>query len=83
MLNYLDVSTYPILKLRNVEICKNLPIQENSNDSGVFVCKYAVALCRSINLEIEKWSMGDVLIFRHRMAHELEKGQARHLTRFQ
>lgn len=81
MLNYLDASTYPAPKLRIVEIYKERPIQENINDSGVVVCKYVDAMCCSINLKMEKWSEEDVLTFRHRMAHELEKGQARHFSR--
>lgn len=37
-------------------------------------------LCRSINLETEKWSEEDVQTFRYCMAHELKKGQDRHFT---
>lgn len=63
-----------------VHVTKDRPMQDNTFDCGIFVCKYVDYFVRgNIHLTKLKWSMQDVTVFRYRIAYELYKCQARAL----
>lgn len=67
-------------KKKDIELSKwkgraiDVPMQENSDDCGVFLCKYADFLCRGWNRFT--FSQRHMNYFRSRIAHELLMGSA-------
>ncbi|KAL8114840.1 hypothetical protein AgCh_021620 [Apium graveolens] len=57
------------------------PKQDGGIDYGVYVSKYMDAMLNGISLPSAVWNAKvDVQTFRYRMAHELSKGVARHIS---
>ncbi|KAL8118195.1 hypothetical protein AgCh_015918 [Apium graveolens] len=55
--------------------------QDGGIDCGIYVSKYMGAMLNGISLPSTVWNAKvDVQTFRHRMAHELSKGVARHIS---
>ncbi|KAL8146825.1 hypothetical protein AgCh_004530 [Apium graveolens] len=80
MLNYLHPSRFP-LKYTRVHGLDARPKQDGGNDCGVYVSKYMDAMLNGISLPSAVWNPKvDVQTFRYRMAHELSKGVARHIS---
>ncbi|KAL8126807.1 hypothetical protein AgCh_013921 [Apium graveolens] len=80
MLNYLHPSRFP-LKYMGVHGLDARPKQDSGNDCGVYVSKYMDAMLNGISLPSAVWNAKvDVQTFRYRMAHELSKGVARHIS---
>ncbi|XP_074377808.1 putative ubiquitin-like-specific protease 1B [Apium graveolens] len=80
MLNYLHPSRFP-LKYMGVHGLDARPKQDGGNDYGVYVSKYMDAMLNGVSLPSAVWNAKvDVQTFRYRMAHELSKGVARHIS---
>ena len=64
-----------------VHSVKGRPMQSNTCDCDIFICKYVDYLLRGdLDLTKEKWSDDDVTVFRYRIAYELIKCKARDIA---
>ncbi|XP_063941643.1 uncharacterized protein LOC108198076 [Daucus carota subsp. sativus] len=81
MLHHLDSSRFPQPKFMKVRSVTERPKQVGGFDCGVYVVKYVDAICGGIQLKNAVWDPTlDILTFRYRMAWELNRGRARHIS---
>ncbi|KAL8157215.1 hypothetical protein AgCh_002069 [Apium graveolens] len=80
MLHYLDPSRFDGHKLK-VHFVQERPMQSNTHDYGVYVCKYMDAILNGISLRDAVWEpVLGIWTFRYRIAWELSKGLARRIS---
>ena len=80
MLNHLHPARFP-QKYMEVHGLEARPKQDGGIDCGIYVSKYMDAMLNGISLPAAVWdAKKDVQTFRYRMAHELSKGAARHIS---
>ncbi|KAL8119762.1 hypothetical protein AgCh_017026 [Apium graveolens] len=80
MLNYLHPSRFP-LKYMELHGLDARPKKDGGIDCGVYISKYMDPMLNGISLPSAVWNAKvDVQTFRYRMAHELSKGIARHIS---
>ncbi|XP_074322857.1 putative ubiquitin-like-specific protease 1B [Apium graveolens] len=80
MLHYLDPSRFDGHKLK-VHFVQERPMQSNTHDCGVYVCKYMDVILNGISLRDAVWEpVLGTWTFRYRIAWELSKGLARRIS---